>query len=173
MGTALAIGVALIGAGAGFGGGFFGARWQARHTLAQLRRDRLLQFCADLLAAGGELLRANVVKVEDRRYPVETMQRFAHAVACVVLLGGQDLDEPAFAHQDAVLAAFGEAVDPNSDPSKQDQALKAAATCQAQFMWLAHNLLLNTPRNPRRWWEVWKREPNAAAVSETDKTTAE
>jgi hypothetical protein len=52
----VAIFVALIAAGFGFTGGYYGSRWQAETNLAQWRRDQLLQFSAAILAAGETIM---------------------------------------------------------------------------------------------------------------------
>jgi hypothetical protein len=149
--------VAIVVAAIGIGGVSVGARLQSRSSLAQWRRDRLLQFCADLVAAGRELVGRRWETDDPRRYPTETIQRLDHAVACVLLLGGQDLDKPAFAYQGAVLDALNAAIGPDSDSQKKEQTLKTAVEAQANFLWLAHNLLLDSAEKPRRWWQFWSR----------------
>jgi hypothetical protein len=157
LGAALvAVVVAVIGAGAGFIGGYLSAHWRARSDLAQWRRDRLLVFCGDLIAAGRELLGQGWEGEGQRGYPTETVRRFDGAVALVLLLGGQDLDDPTFAYQGKVMDALNAVVAPKSDSEKQQQTQKAALEAQAQFLWLAHNLLLDLPQNPREWWQVWR-----------------
>jgi hypothetical protein len=156
MGAALvAVVVAVIGAGAGFIGGYLSARWRTRSELAQWRRDRLLVFCADLIAAGRELL-GQGWEEEQRQYPTDAVRRLDQALALVLLLGGQDLDDPAFAYQGKVMDALNAAVALDGDPEKRDQTVKTALEAQASFLWLAHNLLLAIPQDPRRWWQVWK-----------------
>jgi hypothetical protein len=153
---------AVIGAVAAFVGGYFAGRWQARNTLAQWRRERLLQFCADLVAVGGEL--ADLGRTAPDRYPIEIAQRFRNAVACVLLLGGEDLSDAAFDYQEAVTAASGGRLAATEDRSKRDEAYTAAAASQANFMWLAHNLLVDTPLNRYPWWQVWKGGPKPVVL---------
>ena len=95
----VAIFVALIAAGAGFAGGYLGSRWQAESNLAQWRRDRLLQFCADLLAAGGELedLGRAAAGGEVIPYPKEAFNRMRLARSRVLLLS-DELGAIAFAY---------------------------------------------------------------------------
>jgi hypothetical protein len=144
--AAVTLGVAAT----GFVGGYFSARWQAGAAREQWRRERLLEFCADLVAAGRELVGLHW-ETKERRYPIEAVHRLDHAVACVLLLGGTDLDDPAFAYQSAVLDAINAQFAPDSDPQRVQATLKSATDCQATFLWLAHNLLLGTTTKPSRW----------------------
>jgi hypothetical protein len=159
----VAIAVAII----GVTGGYLGARWRARTELAQWRRERLLEFCANLVAAGRELLWL-LVESGERRYPSETVRRFDHAVACVLLVGGTDLDTPVFAYQSAVLDAVNAAL--AADPQKQTKAYETAIERQASLLVMAHNLLLDTAQSQGLWWRLTSRhgdKPKTDAAAKT------
>lgn len=97
------IGAALIGATAALAGVFFGARWQAEGELAHWRRDRLLQFCSDFLAAGAEAIDAGwAIQGGDRaKYPQDAERKMRHFRACIFMLAPQ-LDDWADAYSKAV-----------------------------------------------------------------------
>jgi hypothetical protein len=118
-----------------------------------------------LVAAGGELVGMSWAK-DDRRYPTETVERFSHAVACVLLLGGTDLDDPAFNYRHAVLDALNQELALDGDAEKLRRVQKIALEFQAHFLWLAHSLLLDVPQSAHPWWQFWSRtreKPKAEA----------
>lgn len=76
------------------------------------------------------------------------------------------MDEPAFTYQGAVLDALNAAIGPDSDSQKKDQTLKTAVEAQARFLWLAHNLLVDLPRNSPHWWQFWSRTSGEQLAAE-------
>jgi len=150
--VAVALVVALIGAGAGFAGGYFGARWQAGTNLAQWRRDRLLQFCADLLAAGLELTDIGRGLLVGESYPpnkMEATKRLEHAVSCVWLLSGE-LAEPARDYHHAVINLVKRKGRKLDDPE-----LVAEATQRGRFIGTARFWLLDLAPSPTPWSHAW------------------
>jgi hypothetical protein len=146
--------VAAIGAGAGFIGGYLSARWRARNDLAQWRRDRLLTYCVDLISGGREIS-VRVWRPQDP-YPQEAVQRLDDAVGGILLLGGQELDDLAFAYQSAVLDALNDQLGVAARPQNAKPPLEVAANAQGAFLWKAHNLLLDAlPKSTiwSRWWQ--------------------
>lgn len=163
----VAIVVALIGAGAGFAGGYFGARWQAGTNLAEWRRDQLLQFCADLLAAGREITdRSGLIlaEFEEPRADPEPVTRIDHARACVELLS-KELSDPAQEYCRAVVKAFAAAFAEPIDKKELRSAIRAADDQQRLFTHTARDLLLDTPEHPTLWSLVWARIQSTRASS--------
>jgi hypothetical protein len=73
-----------------------GSRQAAGTATAQWRRDRLLQFCADLLAAGDEVVtearemeEERETKIPRRAYPAAAIHRLQHSLGCVRLLSAE------------------------------------------------------------------------------------
>ncbi len=161
-------GVAIVVAALGIAGGYFGARWRARSDLAQWQRERLLEFCADLLAAGGDLRDASweIGQGNDVPYPAETMRNLAHAYACVTLLS-QELsnfaNRSATAYADLVRRAYAKAGNPDQPAPDFD----AAATNAGRFAREANHVLLGVRKSEAAWWRFWsptKSKPDETAV---------
>jgi hypothetical protein len=136
--------------------GYFSARWQGRNDLAQWRRDRLLEFCTDLIASGGELvdLGWDITEGQDVPYPVETMRKLQHAVARISLLS-IELRKPssnaATAYADVLKRAYEHANDPNKPGADFD----AASTTVVEFTKIAHRILVDIPESPTVGSLVW------------------
>jgi hypothetical protein len=135
--VAVPLATALI----GLIGGYVLAQVQGRLDLAQWRRDRLLQFCADLLAACNEVTdkAQDILNGEDVPYPREEMRRLMHAYQCVHLLS-RELDKAASkcgtAHAALLRDAYGRAANPQADPD-----FMAANLAAGRFASDAHDLL--------------------------------
>lgn len=158
--AAVTLVVAAIGAGAGFIGGFLSARWQARNDLAQWRRDRLLQFCADLLAAGAELedVARTAAGGEEVPYPREAFNHIRLARSRVMLLS-EELGDIAFAFTKAAMEL---AVEGRRRPLDLQSFLDMAGKLgqsQGRFLRAAHNHLRDYPSGPSPWRTVWTRVP--------------
>ncbi len=143
--------VAAIGVAAGFIGGYLSARWQARNDLAQWRRDRLLQYCADLVAAGVQLS-----EYEDKEFPHEASTRLQHAKACVFMLS-EELSDPAQGYLIATLELLREKFRVPEDKKRHDAATKKYGKAEGRFLRDAHDYLRDLAMNPPAWSKVWTR----------------
>jgi hypothetical protein len=141
--------VALIAAGAGFAGGYLGSRWQAESELAQWRRDQLLRFCADLLAAGAEATEAatDIHMGSEVIYPKEMMRRFQHASGCVRLLT-DELEEPALAYVESLNEVLDTAPPEEGKDAEFGAAVPNAHNCALLFQVAARGVLLAMPKQP-------------------------
>jgi hypothetical protein len=151
----IAIVVALIGAGAGFAGGYFGARWKAGTDLAQWRRDRVLEFCGDYLAAGDELKLVGVEMKDggNPSWPIAGIARLGQASGKLFLLSA-DLIEPVTAYNKALLELLKVARSlPKEKPDAPIPAIEAVSHAQAIFLLRASEVLTIPPQPP----EVWRR----------------
>lgn len=150
----VAILVALIAAAAGFAGGYLGSRWQAETNRAQWRRDQLLQFCADLLAAGGEVVDvANALKRGEKQdWPTDALRRVSHAYECISLLS-RELSSLANNYRSAVLAHLAAAPKGGKvgELTKEDADVVDAF---ALFTASAHVVLLDLRTQPTRWHDL-------------------
>ena len=178
MGTAaVAILIAFISAGTAFAGGYLGSRLQARNELAQWRRDRLLQFCADLLAAGAELedVARTAAGGEDVPYPREAFNHVRLARSRVMLLS-EELGDIAYAFTKAAMEL---AVEGRKRPLDLQSFLGMAGKLgqnQGRFLRAAHNHLRDYPSSPSFWRQLWSRVPASvqtavAKVAEFGKET--
>ena len=147
-GTAgVAILVALISAGTAFAGGYLGSRWKASSDLAQWRRERLLQFCADFVAIGSEVTGLAALADPKNASAFEAAyRRFDNALSCVLLVGGDVLDDVAFEYRMALLRLRREAAE-----GKGDEARLVVIEREAAFLAKAHFLLLDIPTRPSVW----------------------
>ena len=160
LGTAA---VAIIVAIIAFVGGYYSARWQARHTLAQWRRDRLLQFCSDLMAAGNEIVDF-AWESRTSAYPNAQVQRMRRAFASILLLS-EELADDANGYVHAVeitLVAFMRNVDKGAADVDHldDDVLASAAKAKGaagRLTATAHYVLLDKwPGNKRSYRIAWR-----------------
>src|SRR5689334_3467972 len=100
-------GTALVGLGGGviaLGGVYLGSQWEAQRNLAQWRRERLLEFCSDLLAAGNEIVNVGW-DVKASAFPEEAKQRLDRALSGILLLS-DELSNDAFEFSETVARAL-------------------------------------------------------------------
>jgi len=142
----VAILVALIAAAAAFVGGYSGARWQAQGNLAQWRRERLLQFCADLLAATREIAEYcwELERGHATRDQNELHRRTELAYASISLLS-DCLAARSYELNSAYLALLDEATSKKPDSKKLKDLHKAAAEASGMFTIQAQHVLLSVP----------------------------
>jgi hypothetical protein len=164
--------VAIVVAVIGIAGVYVGTRLQARTGLAQWRRERLLEFCADLLAAGRQLMDTGweiEAKHGDVMYPIESTQQLGHAYACVTLLSDELNDsahELVMAHMDLVRRAYAKAGDPQQPSPDVDAASRSAG----RFARAARDVIMDFPSGPVAPWESWSRNrgrPKAEATAKS------
>src|SRR2546426_196849 len=109
-------GVAIVVAALGIAGGYLVARWQARYGLEQWRRERLLEFCADLVAAGSKASGGGKTK-----WTFDEMNRLDHAIGCIRLLS-EDLARPALNYQGAIFGVVRAVLNKESDLDAKSDA---------------------------------------------------
>ncbi len=165
------IGAALIGAVAALGGVFFGSRWQARHELEQWRRDKLLQYCSDLLAAAREIsgLTMRILPGAEVQVPQEKLDQLYHLRWCILLLS-EELSAP--------LQAYYVAASRFAKEYRKTVAITAGFSfielaknfqeSEEEFAYAARDLLLGVQPSPAPRWQFWSRsgtsKPKAKAV---------
>ena len=141
----------VVAAVIGLIGGYLIARVQARLDLAQWRRDRLLEFCADLLAACNVIGEKgqDIVDGLDVPYPEEDMRELLHAQQCVRLLGRPIADSAykcAVAYAAVLRDAYGKAGNPQAANPNFDSANHAAGRFAAD----AHDFILGGKKPPKK-----------------------
>lgn len=149
MEAVVAIAVALIAAAAGFAGGYFGSRWQAETALAQWRRDKLLQFCGDYLAAQKKLIDASWSRVDDAdvEFPEETSNLMLQAHSSIRLLS-TELEQFASACTKNTFAAWNAVAHGQGNIG---MALDLAGSAMGQFVAEAHVELMKRQPIPTLW----------------------
>ena len=175
LGTAA---VAIVVAAIAFIGGYYSSRWQARHALEQWRRERLLEFCSDLLAAGNE-----ITDFAWESGPTATVQRMRRAFASILLLS-EELGDAANAYVEAVevtLARFMRTLNSTTpvDMEHLDNDVLASASnaknAAGRLTAVAHYVLLDKwPGNKRsiRWaWRIGQRAGRVRARIRGERTT--
>jgi hypothetical protein len=140
---------AFVGAAIALIGTYIGPRLQAKAERAQWRRDRLLQFCADFLAASGSVVEVGR-QIQDGKqpdYPVDAVGRLEHAYACICLLSDV-LAESAHNH---LVATVGLMTKTQADigPPMED-----SAKTRGLFLRSALNLLNDLAPQPNVWQRV-------------------
>jgi hypothetical protein len=167
----------IIVAGIAFAGGYFSAQWQARHALAQWRRERLLEFCSDLLAAGNEIIDVAWDYAGGELYPTEETQRLQRAFASILLLS-DELSDDARAYSDAVHDALAEVMkairdNANNRPEREATRKKAQGaggrfTAKAQFLlldkWPDNSRAATLGRTAGKAWLMVRNTRAASAV---------
>ncbi len=146
--------VTLAVAAVGFSGGFFSARWQAGTAREQWRRERLLEFCADLLAAGTELYDlGGVIRAgDDVPYPAEAARKLMHSYQCVHLLS-RELSPTANRCATAYMAVIRDAYGHAGDAAQPAPNFDTASTNAGLFASDVNSVLLDVPP----WWQFWSR----------------
>ncbi|MFI5282475.1 MAG: hypothetical protein ACHQ0J_05030 [Candidatus Dormibacterales bacterium] len=137
---------AVIGALAAFTGGYFGSRWQAESELAQWRRDQLLQICADVLAAGPQVMDSatDVTPTSKPPWPSEPVNRLMRAGSTIRLLS-EDLYGPASAYSNAILAFLSEARATGGKSNSYEKG-KALGLMARAFADAARQVLMRPPQ---------------------------
>lgn len=162
------IAVALIAAAAGFAGGYFGSKWNAQTSLSQWQREQLLNYCADLVAAGQEIVQ-NGRDLQDGKnpaFPLEAAQRLQHAQACIMLLSDK-VGEPGQNYVIACLNILQEPIIELPEGQFSTPASQAAAAASGRFLRAAHDFLTNIQAQPTPLQQAWLRirsNVSAAAV---------
>ncbi len=153
--------IALIGIIGAFVGGYFGARWQAGRNLAQWRRDRLLQFSSDLMAAGIEIENyARTVHAGGQaESAIQAEDRLNHAFNCIKLLSSE-LDSNAFQYVRAILLVQNEALKlqvAEAGTTKETLSAKMSSVAEPEvaFTMQARKLMLALQPEPSLWSLVW------------------
>ena len=156
--------VAVIGAGAGFISGYLSARWLARNDLAQWRRDRLLQYCSDILTVSNELFAARPAPgvPGNSTPPIETLRQLNRALYHVMLLG-DELMGPANAYVDAAINVANSRF--RNPGANHDAATRKFGRSQGLFLRAAHDHLRDFPNRQNLGWprvdsylaEIWAR----------------
>jgi hypothetical protein len=163
----IALVVAAIGAGAGFAGGYLSARWQARSNLEQWRRDKLLGFCSDLVAATAELTQFSNW---NKPFPEEKAQRMRITQKCVLLLS-EELSTPLDALASTALD-LAQKLSQDAGPIIRADTARLAVQVQQrekEFVDAARDLLLNVPQSPTPWRQFWSRISGTPSAEGTDR----
>jgi hypothetical protein len=149
--------IAVVAALIAFVGGFFGARWQARNNLAQWRRDKLLEFCAGLLAAGAELddLGRASGGGEDLPYPKEAFNQTRLARSRVLLLS-EELGFIAFDYTKMAMAFVLKGRQRPLDLDGFTESAQKLGQSQGRFLRAAHDHLRDRPKPRTPWRERWR-----------------
>jgi hypothetical protein len=135
---AAGIGGATVGAAATLIGVYLGPQLQARHELAQWRRERLLELCSDLLVAGTDIVQIGFNRTKEKS-PIEVENRLHYAYSGITLLS-DELEDSALACRTASMAVF------NSNDTGREAAYNAANAAFGQFYRDAHNVLFDKRR---------------------------
>jgi hypothetical protein len=172
MEVLVAIVVALIAAGAGFAGGYYSAKWKAESDLEQWRREKLLAFCADFLAASGEIINVgqSIQDFKNPPFPTEIVGRFMQAHAGICLLS----DQLAASAQKVLTSALkilveGPVVTDNL--AESSPAIARTYATRGLFLRAAHDFLLNLPRRTTIWERMWNRLPDGVRSPLTSAAT--
>jgi hypothetical protein len=163
----VAIVVALIAAGAGFIGGYLGSKWNAETELAQWQRDRLLQYCSDLLAAAGEIVDVgrDIQEGKQPPFPYEASRRMEHAVGGISLLSFQ-LHNPASDFAKKTLEIMKEPHMQLSAGHHLTPAMDRSAKARGLYMRRSHDLLMNIRPRPSPLHRAWARvKPNIRGIA--------
>ncbi len=147
---------ALVAAVLSFAGGYYGARWQANNNLEQWQREQLVQFCADLMAAGHEGDDYTSAKIAggNPAYPAEAVSRMRHAFACIALVN-QGLAGVAHEYRIAVLNEVIAAAPGNPGVLTAEQ--QASAKTGGIFLAAANKVLVGTTEPLSKWDRVYVR----------------
>lgn len=136
------------------GGVWLGARLSTDQAATQWRRDRLLQFCSDLIAACHEVIsRAGRIHdampeidaAHDPQYPHDEVQRMQHAVGTVRLLS-EGLEPFAFELEKSVMSLLGKAT---KDEGAFMVAYGTAGEAEGKFQKAAYEELRG---HEPQWW---------------------
>lgn len=152
-------------AGIGFAGGFLSARWQAGNNLEQWRRDKLLGFCSDLLAATTDL-----TQLSDRgtAFPEAKWERLLNLEKCVLLLS-DELSAPLNALASDALGLAQKMSQEVHLQASTAGLIAQVAQRESEFVDAARHLLLNDRQTPTLpWLQLWSQvigKPEAKAAA--------
>lgn len=152
----VAIVVALIAATAGFAGAYLGSRWQAATNLAQWRREKLLDYSSDLLAASNEMT-AVIGRIEGGTADSasEEMHHLYQAYGAIALLS-VDLQPAARSLVDAQRASLREV---RTNEPKMDELDRGVAAALTRFTVAARDILNAVPAVQTTPQRMWSRVP--------------
>jgi hypothetical protein len=171
--AAIAVGIVLISVVGSFVGGYFGARWKAGTDLAQWRRDRLLQFCADFLEAGKELIdfAYSLEEGQPFQHPQDVDNRLLHAWARIRLLS-EELGAYALKAQQDISHVLAIAEATGELRQHLDAAIDASAQSYGILLGAAHDVLMDR-RIPKLNVDAIVDKPTASPGDTTQSLGAE
>lgn len=148
----VAIVVALVAAAAGFVGAYLGSRWQAKTNLAQWRREKLLEYCSDLVA-GSNAMTAVIGQIEGGTADSASAEihSLLQAYGAIALLS-VELQPIAMTVVDAQMASLREA---RTDEPTMDEMDARVARAVTGFILAARDILnaiSDEQSTPQRMW---------------------
>jgi hypothetical protein len=161
----VAIVVALIAAAAGFVGAYLGSRWQAKTNLAQWRREKLLEYCSDLVA-GSNAMTAVIGQIEGGTADSASaeMHNLLQAYGAIALLS-VELQPVAKTVVDAQVASLSEA---RTDEPMMDEVDARVARALTRFTLAARDILNAISEEQSTPQRMWSRVPAPIAIRLTN-----